>query len=766
LAIGIAACFLILLFVHYEMNWNDYYKNYNRIYRVQQKVLFKDHFSIDVQSGFQLAPELKNQVPEIENAATVLFLNSEYLSTSDNLTFQEKYGAYSDNNLFKVITFEFVQGNPETALTSPYCVVITEDMANKYFPGENAFGKTIKSGNNKSLLVTGIVKNLPYNLDFRPDYLVSMSTYRELADWKYYDKLENIGASIFHTLVLLKPNVSVQTVNDKIYNFSDKYVVGNFKKLYLKPFSDIHLTADETSDAKIALFYIGGFAIFVLVLACINFINLSTANSFLRKKEIGIRKVVGASRYALVVQFIGESLLYSSFAIIIAAVLVAALLPGFNTLIQRHIEINFTRDINFIMYMVATFLVTGFLSGVYPAIYLSGFQPSHIIKGNVSLLGRSKTGTSKSFLRKSLVTFQFCISVALLISTIFIVKQVNFMNTKELGFDDKNLLMCNIYGAKIEGKFETLKNELLANPDIVDATFSNNAPFFNSWGKEINWEGCAPLEKMSINYNSVDYDFIDTYKMRVVKGRYFSRQFSTDNNACVVNQTACKILNWKDPIGKKIDNNRYTIIGVVADFHQYSVHAKIPAYYMTLNSGNLKESGVFGIRVNTNNNEQAANYVKSCFKKFFPNAIIEVKPFGKDVNIGTKGVWEIVQNVFVAFTILAILISANGLFGMISFTTQRRTKEVGIRKVFGANLKQLYLMISKEFFYMLVVAAIVVYPAGYFISSTSPGAYKYQLQISDYLVCIGLMFFTAAIASFYHTTKAVLANPVNALKYE
>ena len=328
LAIGMTACFLILLFVHYELNWNDYYKNYKRTYRVQQKVMFQNNFTIDGQTGYQLAAELKNQIPEIESSATVGFVYNEYLSTSDKLTFSEKHGSYADNNIFKVLTFEFLQGNPENALSAPFSVVITKEYADKYFPGEDAMGKIIKSAKNKSLKVTGVTKNLPYNLDFRPDYLVSMSTYREVAEWKYYDKLENIGSSIFWTLVTLKPNASMQSVNEKIFNFSDKYVANNYKKLYLKSLVDIHITSDERNDVEIALYYIGGFAIFVLLLACINFINLSTANSFLRKKEIGVRKVVGASRLALFTQFIGESLLFAFLAILIAAILAILLLPG------------------------------------------------------------------------------------------------------------------------------------------------------------------------------------------------------------------------------------------------------------------------------------------------------------------------------------------------------------------------------------------------------------------------------------------------------
>ncbi len=766
LAVGMTSCFLIFLFVRYETNWNQYNTNYQKTYRVQQKVLFKNNVEIDGQTGYRLASELKNQIPEIENACTIGFTWSEYLSTSDKLTFSEKQGCYADSNLFKVLTFEFVRGNPQTALSEPFSVVLTEEMANKYFPGENAFGKIIKSSKNKSLKVTGIIKNLPYDLDFRPSYIVSLSTYKETTGWKDYDKLENIGSSIFFTIVTLKPNVSLKSVNDKIYNFTDKYVPNNIKKIYLKPLSELHLTADERNDIEIALYYISGFAVFVLILACINSINLSTANSFLRKKEIGIRKVIGASRAVLFTQFIGESLLFAFLATLIAAVLVIALLPAFNTVVQRHMQIELAKDYKFILYMLSAFLVTGFLSGVYPAIYLSGFQPVHVIKGNLSLSKKTKTGSSKGFLRKTLVTVQFCISISLLVGTTYVINQVHYMKNKDLGFAKKDLMIARVFGNLNDGKFESLRNELMQNPNIEDAAFSNNAPFHGNWEKEINWEGATTLDKIGINYNLIDYNFINTYKMKMELGRNFSRQFSTDTSACIINETARKALRWKNPLGKKIDNNRYTIIGVVKDFHQYSVHEKIPPYYMVLNSGNLKEGGVFAIRINSINKENTIADITRQFRQFFPEAIIEVTTFDNDIDIGTKGVWEIVEKVFIMFAIIAVLLAANGLFGMISFSTQRRIKEVGVRKVFGAKSYQLYITMSKELFWIFIFSVIAGIQAGYFVSRTTPGAYKYQMNVTDYLLCIGMIVFTAFAASVYHTTKAVMANPVDTLRYE
>jgi putative ABC transport system permease protein len=416
--------------------------------------------------------------------------------------------------------------------------------------------------------------------------------------------------------------------------------------------------------------------------------------------------------------------------------------------------------------LTSLFIVTGFLAGVYPALYLSGFPPVQVIKGNVSLFGNAGKGSSKSILRKSLVTVQFCISALLLTGTVYVANQVHYMNTKDLGFDKRDLIICNVYGPAEKGSFESLRHQLLNNPDIINATVSLNIPFHGDWGKEINWEGATAADKMEILYNQIDYAFIDTYKMNIVHGRNFSRQFSTDGQACLINETACKALPWQDPLGKKIDNNRFTIIGVVKDFHPFSVHEKIPSFYMVLNSGTLSDGGIFTIRVRSGDREKTAAFICQEFRNFFPNAIIEVTSFDSDLNLGTKGIWETIKKIFTGFAIISILIAANGLFGMISFAAQRRMKEIGVRKIFGADSLHLYLTMSKEFAVVLLFSALAAYPAGYLLATTTPGAYKYQMQFTDYFLVIGLMIVTAVAATAYHTTKAVLSDPVEVLRYE
>lgn len=762
LAIGIATSILILLFVHYEFNWNKSHTKYDSIYRLQTRNDSQSSWQVDTQTGFALADELKNKFPEIEDAAKIRGVWGEYLSSADDRTFNEENGWYADDNIFKIFTFNFIQGSENSALTDPFSVVLTETTAKKYFPGESAYGKMIKATRNKILKVTGVINDFPANSSFHPDYLVSMKTLKEVWGWKDYDKLDNIAASIFHTYVTLKPNVSKSVMNGKIQKFINNYVHDNQKILYLKPLSELHLTADEHQDNEIALYSITGLSIFVLILACINFINLSTAGSNLRKKEIGVRKVVGASRKALFGQFIGESLFFALISMFLALLLAELFLPAFNTIVQRQLPSNFLSDFNFLMLLAVVFLATGILSGLYPAAYLSSFKPAEIIKSGVFNPVKNKKG----LLRKSLVTFQFFISLFLIITTIYVIKQVSYMNNKYLGFDKENLAIVKVFGDKPDGDFSTLKNELLQNNAILDASLSNNAPFIGNWGKEITWEGSTENQKLNIMYNSVGYDFVDTYKMEIVKGRNFSREYPTDKDACLINETACKQFGWDDPIGKRIDSNKFTIIGVVKDFHQYSVHVLIPSYYMTLNSEKLAENNLYSIRLNPGSGKQTIDFVRKEFKSFFPSSIIEASMFDTNLDVGTGDVWTIIEDLFSIFTLIAILIAANGLFGLVSFTSQRRIKEIGIRKVLGANVAGLYRMMSSEIIVLLIIAALAAIPSAYFNTYVVPGAYKYQMHFSDFFLSIGLMLITALAATIYHTTKAVYSNPVEALRYE
>jgi len=768
LAVGMATCILILLYVRYEFSWNTSYENHERIYRVQQAVQYKDGVDYWSQTGYALAEEIEKKIPEVEEAVVLHEIWGEYLSASDELTFYENSGYYAHPDIFRVFAFDFLQGDPETALSEPFSIVLTREYAEKYFPGENPVGQTLKASQNELLQVTGVIATLPRNVDFRPDYLVSFPTYKQIADWKEYDEMEHLGAAMFRNYLLLKPGHTRKAVDGKISNFLDEYLPENYKKLYLKPLTDIHLVPEERADLKIALYFMAGIAIFVLILACINFINLSTANSSLRKREIGIRKVVGASKSSLFQQFIGESMLYTLCAIVLAFVLAELTLPLFSTVVQRPLTINYFTDFGFVLMLACVFIVTGLLAGVYPAVYLSAFRPASVLKGNLLFFGRSRKRFSRNYSRKFLVGFQFVISVTLILTTLFVVKQVDYMHAKDLGFTKEHLLLCKVYGERAEGSFETLRTELIRHPDILDASVSITAPFNGNQGREITWQGASPEEKINIRYNPVGYNFISTYQFQMKLGRNFSREYSTDKNACIINETAWRQFRWDDPLGKAVilHGNRYKVVGVVEDFHPFTVHQEIPPYLMLLHPGTLAESGMYAVRTAPDATESTRKFVRQQFRHFFPNAILEVAPFAQNMDYGTRDVWAIVENVFFMFSIIAILLAANGLFGLVSFAAQRRFKEIGIRKVLGAKTPGLYTMMLKDFLIILAFALAAALPTAYILQFTTPGAYKYEMQFMDYFLGVGLMVLTVLVATAYHTTKAVMADPVESLRYE
>lgn len=766
LTLGMATCIVILLYVRYEMSWDTNHKNADRIYRVQQQVTFQNDHEIYTRTGFALSKELVNKFPEFEAATVIKETPDEYLSTSNELTFYEKFGYYAQNSIFDVFTYTFIQGNPNDALTEPSSVVLTKEMAQKYFPKQQAFGKFIKASQNRLLKVTGIIENPPFNQNYRPDYLVSMSTYEAITTWKDYAETKNIASTAFNTFVLLRAGISRQLVNEKIAGFMNAYSEENFhKSLYLKPISEIHVSPREVNDIKLAFYYLGGISIFVLLLACVNFINLATANSNFRKKEIGIRKVIGGNKSSLFIQFVGESLFFSLASIICAFVLAEILLPYFNNIVQRPLAIHYITDIKFLALLFTLFIITGLLAGIYPALYLSSLQPVEVIKGNLTSAFTRKNTNSKSFTRKMLVTFQFVISLTIVIATIFVSKQIAYIENKDLGFNKHDLMICTNPGVNSGAYFDNLKTELLQRPDIVNITKSINAPFNGTYDREINWEGSSPDDKINALYNEVDYDFIDTYQMQIVKGRNFSRQHSTDQTACLINETAMKLFGWDDAIGKKIDNLQYTVVGVVKDFNPFAATRAIPPYFMVLDADNSQQH-IYSIRTQGANRQAITAHVTSTFQKIYPDAIIDVRYFTENIEYGAEDLWKVVGKIFFAFSIIAVLLAANGLYGLISFAVQRRVKEIGIRKILGANSSHLYFIISKEFLGLMLLAMCIACPLGYLLSTTSPSAYKYSMQPQDYIWGMCVLVATSIIATCYHTTRAILTNPVETLKVE
>jgi putative ABC transport system permease protein len=763
LSVGMTAFILVALLLQFVYSFDTFHPNYKRVYRVQQELQDK-HKTEWTQTVYPLAQELKNTIPEIEEAAVIREVWSEYLTSRDDIVLKDRNGFLADPKILKILSFKFIEGNPETALNNPGSVVLSKTLAQKLFPGEEALGKMLKGSFTRDLIVSGIIEDYPLNSHISPSYLVSFSTMDGICTRDYKEYKSDWKNNAYRTYVLLKNNTNPALVDTKIKNILDKKVEKNDKKLYLKPVSETVYNATKESMANSPIPYYAAIALFILILACINFINLTTARSGLREKEIGIRKVVGSSRWSLIKQFTGESVLISLPAMLAAFVFAKAYLPVFNSYMQTQLEISLTDNWQFIAAMVVLFLFVGMLAGLYPAFYLSSLQPMSIIKGNVF---NSKSGQAKKgILRRILVSFQFVISITLILSTVFMFKQVDFMKNKDLGYNKSNLLRCYLEANESKSNFTELRNKLLSNPNIIDASVSVNSPAHGTWGREINWEGGTEDQKLNVLYNKVDYNFINTFEMKIAKGRNFSKEFATDSSACLINETLASEIGWANPIGKKLCDNKFTVIGVVKDFHPTSVHNKIKPYLMTLDEGQLNSENDYCIRISSDDISKSMQFVRNTLKSFFPDRIFEVQLYDTHFDKGTMTVWEGVKSTFGFFSALAIIIALIGLLGLVSFSTRRRTKEIGIRKVLGASESGLYFLVIKEFLILLSIAIVLAAPTAYVVLVTCPGAYKYQVTSGDFIIPLFAIIVVTIVVTLRLVLSVTKANPAESLHYE
>jgi len=763
LSVGMAAFILVALLLQHLYSFDTFHTNYERIFRVQQEI--QDEQKTDLtQTVYPLAKELKSTIPEVEEAAVIKEIWSEYLTSKEDLVLQDKNGFLADPEILNILSFKFIKGDPSTALDNPGSVVLSKTLAQKLFPKENPIGKILKGSFSKNLIVTAIIEDFPANSHIRPSYLVSFSTMDIV--WardnnKYRNDWNNAA---FRNFVLLKKSSDPVLVNKKIKNLLYTKIEKNDKILYLKPIEDALMYATKESMSNTPIPYYAAIALFILVLACINFINLTTARSSLREKEIGIRKVVGGNRLSLIKQFIGESVLISIPSIIVAFILAKFYLPVFNSYMQSQLEINIINNWQFILIIVNIFLFVGMIAGIYPAFYLSSLQPLSVIKGSSI---NSKSGKiSKGIFRKILVSFQFIVSITLILSALLMYKQVDFMKNKDLGFNKSFLLRSKIEANESKSNFVELRNQLLKNPNIIDAAVSVNSPGYSTWGRTINWQGGTEEQRLNVLYNIVDYNFINTFKMKIVNGRNFSKEFATDSTACIINETLAASIGWDNPIEKKLWDNKYTVVGVVKDFHPISVHNRIPPYIMILHNGRLSHENDYCIRISQDDISRSIQHVRNSLKTFFPDQLFEVQFYDTEYDKNTMAVWEGVQATFGFFSALSIIIAMIGLLGLVSFSAKRRTKEIGIRKVLGASESGLYFLVAKEFLILLLIAIILAVPSAYIMFITAPGAYKYKAVSSDFIIPLLVIISFTILITLRQVLSVTKTNPSQSLHYE
>lgn len=778
LSIGIAACMMILLYIDDELSYDKFNKKADQIYRVHTiGKLAGNEINISV-SPPPLGETLVQDYPEVLQSTRLMPNKTMLIRYKDNV-FNESRFFWADSTLFDVFTIPFVKGNPKTALAQPHTVVITESLAKKYFGSEDPMNKIMSFEDGTPYTVKGVVKDCPPNAHFQYDIFASISSLGMGKNLNWFN-------NSFYTYIIVKEGTSIPNLQSKLKKFAAKYAgpdltkifgvtyddfkkTGNNYEFILQPLTGIHLHShlDYELEANSDIKYIYIFsiiALFILIIACINFMNLSTARSMMRSKEVGIRKVLGSNKSQLIKQFLAESVLLTFLATLLAIVLVEVLLPSFGRLAGKQLHASFFDNIFIIPALLLAVLIVGLLAGSYPALYLSSFKPVVVLKGKLN-------GAGGSWMRNGLVVFQFSISIILFICTFVVYGQLKYVQEKNLGFNKDHVLVVQRAWA-LENKAATFKNELLNNSNILSASNTDNVPG-RLFGQTVFRPENSPTQQQYIlAVMSTDYDFAKTLGLKFVDGRFFSKEISTDTLAVVLNESAVKSLGLKDPINKKIlypGNNpqetiAYTVIGVLKDFNYESLHQKIRPLAILLNT---RQTAYLPIRIRPNDVAGTVSFVQGEWKKFVPNKPFEYFFLDDDFNSLYRSEQK-TGEIFTAFSVLAIFIACLGLFGLAAFTAERRTKEIGIRKVLGASIPTVVFLLSKEFTKWILIANIIAWPIAFYFMSNWLENFAYRININPAIFVIAglLALLIALITVSYQAIKVAVANPVRALRTE
>jgi putative ABC transport system permease protein len=763
LSVGLACSLLILLWVQSELSVDAFHKNGPRLFTVYDR-FYSGHKPIATyNTSGPLAAELKKDIPEIEYASGFGFNGQHVFKVGDKILKLE--GNSADADFFKMFSYQLLQGNARSALNTPSAIAVSRKMAEDFFGSpQNAIGKTIRYDNKKDFTITAVFENLAANSSQKFDFLTNWDAFYQENPWAR--EMSNIGPG---TYFQLRADANPALVEAKLSHYMDKFnkeprnsesaILGlqRFDKVYLHGnFAD-----GKPEGGRIG--YVNLFsivAIFILLIACINFMNLTTARSIKRAREIGVRKVIGAVRGVLIQQFIGESLLLTLIAVVISLVLLILLLPLFNQITQKQIELPFNQ-LSFWVKLVMLMLVTGVISGSYPALFLSSFNPVKVLKGTVKL----NSGTT--LFRKGLVVFQFVLSVVLIISTIIVSRQVNFIQSINLGYDRENLVYVPLEGDLLT-KYKIFKNEALKMPGIQSLTLISSTPTnIQQSDSGIGWDGSDPNLNMQFTYAYAGYDFLQTMNLKLVRGREFSRDFLSDSTGFMINEAALKIIGYTNPIGRhlKFRGVHGTIIGVLKDFHFSSLHEQIRPLIIPF--GEQNKYGTMLIRTAPGKTKEALASLGSLSKQLNPDFQFTYTFSDEEYNKLYNNE-QIVSKLSDAFAFLAIFISCLGLLGLAMFTAEQRIKEIGIRKVLGANVGSLFVLLSSEFLLLVVIALLIASPIAWFAMSKwlQSFVYKAPVQIWIFILAGSLVILIAMATVSFQAIKAALVNPIKSLRSE
>jgi putative ABC transport system permease protein len=768
LSIGLACAMLIMLYVKDEVSYDRFHKNESRIYCV----VVKGHFSRGPNyfanymsvTGFLQGPKFKAAIPEIQEFVRFQGNHVDIKRGTDIISQEVKY---VDSNFFSIFSFPLLRGNPKTALLNPHSIILSEEEAKKQFGNTDVLGKAILVKDNNAFqpyTITGISKTCPQNSSLKFDVLLPIHVPAEEEA-----KVDNWSSFFLSTFVMLSPNANIKSVEAKMqstYEADARDLIKKEKNLpfsseityFLQPITDIHLNKEipsQLSDASNPVFsyILTGIALFILLIACINFINLTVARSISRAKEIGIRKISGGYRKQLIVQFLGESFLLVFVAFGFAIVLVKALLPIFSGLSNKALKLSYLLDGKLVTCYMILFLITGILAGFYPAIVLSKYNPAQTLYGRFQLAG-------KNYLQKTLVVLQFSLASFLIMATLTIFSQFNFLTTEKLGYDDSNLVLVNKMGLK-DKEMRLLKEELLKYPGIINLT-GKNAWYSGTSGK-VNTD-----KDIEFSFETIDESYLPLLKIPIVKGRNFSGNLSSDStHSVLVNETLVKKAGWKDPIGQQIEfwSKKYRVIGVVKDYHAEPLNQPIgPKLFMKAPSFGM---GVAYIKISPDNKQSSLQHIEKAFRTSFPNSPYSYtfKDLENQKNYESEARWK---QIMLFGALLTILISCVGLFGLSVLSAEKRGKEIGIRKVLGASVTRIVSILSKDFLTLVIISLLISIPLTWVSANKWLQNYPYRINLSWSIFLLGsvLVIMVAIITVSFQTIRVALANPVKSLRTE
>jgi len=770
LVTGLTAFILIALYVQNQYSYDSFNKKADRIYRVNKintpSLGTEERHAI---SSGMMGPAMVKDYPEVEQSIRVLPWFSDLLFKRDNKEFKISDVVFADSNFFNVFDYKLLEGDSRNALVNPMSVILSKKVAKLFFGKDDPVGKIIYDSDKVPFKVTGVIENTPDNSHLRYNILISWSTtVRGDEGWRML-WANNWITQVDYTYLLLKPNANYKELEKKFSSLIKQHLPtkADQYKLYLQPLDDIYLGSSALlftrgtrqgngSYVKILLFA----AILILLIASFNFMNLTSARALKKAKEVGVRKTFGAQKLQIIKQFLFESLLITTLATLLSVLFVEVLLPVFNNLAGIKLSINYQQLFLFIILLT---LVVGIFSGIYPAILLSRFNSIRVLKG-VGIKGRNKNISRKIF-----VGVQFVISAFLITSTIIIFSQMNYVQNKNLGFNPDQVITLETGGTSFSNKLEAFKNELLKNQSIKSATVSNSVPGQNMMSYQILPEGKADnVEYISSTIRVADANFAKTYELELSSGRYFSDKFPTDKtNGIVINRTLADQLEWKNPVGKRLDIkgevNSGKVIGVVKDFHMNSLHHKIGpiVFYFS------PKARTTSIKVKSANISSTINYIKKTWAKFDPEYSFEYKFLDKSFEHLYQSDLKM-MNILGIFSGFAIFVACLGLLGLIAYSSERRKKEIGIRKVLGANSRGIILLLSKEYLLIISISTLLSWPATYYLMNNWLKDFAYRIGLNAWMFLLAgiISLVIAFFTMLYQALKVTNSNPVEALRYE